>query len=144
LQSICRFPASLFCAMKPGKPKRKLPPAVEADLRFISENMKLSGFSRKVTPELVEHALRLHRRDPALRRGEAYLARVLLGCTPDQLNRLLKTTNEVEYMLRLAEFAIEQSAFHASVKRAIRADRDADRSAKRVMRKGRPRTHETI
>ncbi|MGH7970549.1 MAG: hypothetical protein ACREIC_17625, partial [Limisphaerales bacterium] len=95
--------------MKPKKRKRKLPAEVEADLRFVSENMRLSGFSGKITPELVEYALRQHRRHPALVRGEAYVRRVLAGCTPDQINWLVKATDEVQFLLKLSEFAIEQS-----------------------------------
>lgn len=52
---------------KPEKPKRlsrkrtrKLPPEVETTLGFISENMKLSGFSGKITPELEAHTLKLY------------------------------------------------------------------------------------
>lgn len=40
---------------------RKLPPEVESVLRFISQNMRLSGFSGKITPELEKHALKLYR-----------------------------------------------------------------------------------
>lgn len=61
-----------FLAMEgrqPEKPKRvsrkrtrKLPPEVEATLRFISENTKICGFSGKITPELEAHTLKLYQK----------------------------------------------------------------------------------
>ena len=72
-------PCSCVVFLRNETPKRKpkLPTAVKGDLRFISENMRLSGFSGKITPELVKHALKLHRRVPALACGKAHTARVL-------------------------------------------------------------------
>ena len=42
------------------KPK-KLPRVVADWLRFVSLNMKLSGFSGRLSPKIEEHALRLYR-----------------------------------------------------------------------------------
>ena len=63
-----KFLAATGTHSKPGKLQkvwikrtRKLPPEVEATLRFISENMKLSGFSGEITPELEKHTLKLYR-----------------------------------------------------------------------------------
>jgi hypothetical protein len=43
------------------KRTQELPAEVEDALRFISENMKLSGFSGTITPKVKEHALKLYR-----------------------------------------------------------------------------------
>lgn len=110
--------------MPAARKRLKLPPTVEADLRFISENMQLSGFSGKITPELVEHMLTLHRRHPVIARGETIVWRVVSGCTRQQRTRLLVTTNEVEFLLKLAEFAIQQTHMWDSLKRAAAATRD--------------------
>jgi len=123
------------------KSKRKLPAEVEADLRLISQNMKLSGFSGQITPQTVQRALELHHRDPLLKRGDAYLLRVLGGVTPDQRSSLEEAKNEVEYFLMLAKFALVQSRSLKSRKQAFFGSRVQNRSAKRwSQRGGRSRT----
>lgn len=74
---------------KPEKPKRvsrkrmrKLPPEVEATLRFISENMKLSGFSGQITPELEAHTLKLYQQGKL--RGKPPLFGPRQGDTKDE------------------------------------------------------------
>jgi hypothetical protein len=57
--------------------KRKAPKEVAEVLRFISENMKLSGFSGKITPAVEEHALRLFRAGK-LKRKPPELSRLAL------------------------------------------------------------------
>jgi hypothetical protein len=107
--------------MKPAKPKRKLPPAVAAERRIITENIRLSGYTGTITPAMLEHALKLHRENPLLARGVAYIERVVRRCTPDQVRRLLTTINEVEFLLTLTEFAVEYSWGSGERKRKIRS-----------------------